>query len=297
MPSRLPYQWGLHQIMRVPFGQTVRGWSERRPRGLPPFDGWRLLERGLLVLLALQLVRLVWAMMVPVGSFGPWEGRQAQILSPSARQALFASFDPFFRSDAPTPSGTGVVTSLALTLYGVRVNEGSGLGSAIIASPDGVQNSFAVGDEIMPGVVLKAVAFDHVTIDRGGAEEQIFIDQSTPAPAAAPEAGAPSVGAAPPGDASVVAPGSAPTADSLKRDIGFAPRMENGRVTGLAVSAKGPAFASAGFRPGDIVTQINGQPIGDLQSIQNQIAPGARLSLTVERGAAVASVNLIVQGQ
>lgn len=278
--------------MRVPFGQTVRGWSERRPRGLPPFDGWRLLERGLLMLLALQLVRLVWAVVVPVGSFGPWEGRQAQILSSSARQALFASFDPFFRSDAPTPSGDGVVTSLALTLYGVRVNEGSGLGSAIIASPDGIQNSFAVGDEIMPGVVLKSVAFDHVTIDRGGAEEQIFIDQSTPAPAAAPEGGAPSAAPLP-----ASPPGAGPTADSLKRDIGFAPRMQNGRVTGLAVSAKGPGFASAGFRPGDIVTQINGQPIGDLQSIQNQIAPGARLSLTVERGAAVASVNLIVQGQ
>ena len=105
--------------MRVPFGQTVRGWSERRPRGLPPFDVWRLLERGLLMLLALQLVRLVWAVVVPVGSFGPWEGRQAQILSPSARQALFASFDPFFRSDAPTPSGDGVVTSLALTLRAI----------------------------------------------------------------------------------------------------------------------------------------------------------------------------------
>ena len=45
------------------------------------------------------------------------------------------------------------------------------------------------------------------------------------------------------------------------------------------------------------MTQVNGQPLGDLQALQNQIAPGARLSLTVERGAAVASVNLIVQGQ
>ena len=68
-------------------------------------------------------------------------------------------------------------------------------------------------------------------------------------------------------------------------------------VTGLVVAAKGPGFATAGFRPGDIVTQVNGQSVGDLQSLQNQIAPGARLSLTVERGAAVASVNLIVQGQ
>ncbi|MBJ7443621.1 MAG: PDZ domain-containing protein [Sphingobium sp.] len=269
--------------MRVAIANRLRGRS---------IDGLALLEKGLIALLALQLVRLAWVVVTPVGSFGPWEGRQAQLLTPAARQALFASFDPFFRTGAPQTAGNGVVTSLALTLYGIRLNEGSGLGSAIIAAPDGVQSSFAVGDEILPGVVLKSVAFDHVTIDRGGAEEQIFLDQSTPAPTAAPEGG--ETQAPPP----VSPPPSAgPTADSLKRDIGFAPRMQNGRVTGLAVSAKGPGFASAGFRPGDIISQINGQPVGDLQSLQNQIAPGARLSLTVERGAAVASVNLIVQGQ
>lgn len=282
--------------MRVPFGQMMRGGGNRKGA----FDALRLAEYGLLAVLTLQLVRLMWVIVAPVGSFGPWEGRQAQILSPTARQALFASFDPFFRSGAPAQPGNAVVTSLALTLYGIRLNEGSGQGSAIIASPDGVQNSFAVGDEILPGVVLKSVAFDHVTIDRGGAEEQIFIDQSTPAPDAAP-APADNAGwqsaAPPPPAAPGVGSGIGPTADSLKRDIGFAPRMQNGRVTGLVVSAKGPGFASAGFRPGDIVTQVNGQPLGDLQALQNQIAPGARLSLTVERGAAVASVNLIVQGQ
>lgn len=285
--------------MRVPFGDRIGSFGRSRSASVSAIDWLGLLEKALLVLLALQLVRLVWAVVAPVGSFGPWEGGQAQLLSPSARQALFASFDPFFRTGAPQQSGNGVVTSLALTLYGVRLNEGSGLGSAIIASPDGVQNSYAVGDEILPGVVLKAVAFDHVTIDRGGAEEQVFLDQSTPAPEAepAPAAGAGWQSAAPPPPAP---PGAGPTVDSLKRDIGFAPRMQNGRVTGLAVLSKGPGFAGVGFKAGDIVTQVNGQPIGsagDLQTLQNQIAPGARLSLTVERGAAVASVNIIVQGQ
>ncbi|MAP45637.1 MULTISPECIES: type II secretion system protein N [Sphingobium] len=280
--------------MRVAVGDRIDRWRRARlvTRGI---DWLGLLEKTLLVVLALLLVRLVWAVVTPVGSFGPWEGRQAQLLSPQARALLFGSFDPFFRAEAPEQSG-GVVTSLALTVYGIRLNEGSGLGSAIIATPDGVQNSYAVGDEIMPGVVLKAVAFDHVTIDRGGAEEQAFLDQSTSATdaEAPPAGGAGWTSAAPPPPA---APGGGVTADMLKRDIGFAPRMENGRVTGLVVAAKGPGFATAGFRPGDIVTQVNGQSVGDLQSLQNQIAPGARLSLTVERGAAVASVNLIVQGQ
>lgn len=282
--------------MRVPLRDRLGRWPRRGDATSSSVNWPAYLEKALLVVLALLIVRLAWAIVVPVGSFGPWEGRQAQLLSASTRQALFASFDPFFRADAPQQPGGGVVTSLALTVYGIRLNEGSGLGAAIVATPDGVQNSYAVGDEIMPGVVLKAVAFDHIVIDRGGAEEQLFLDQSTPAPEAAP-AGPPTSGAgwqsaAPP----PAAPGAATTADALKRDVGFAPRMENGRITGLVVQSRGPVFATAGFRAGDVVTALNGQPVGDLAGLQNQIAPGARLSLTVERGASTASVNLIVQG-
>ncbi|WHO37477.1 type II secretion system protein N [Sphingobium sp. AP49] len=281
--------------MRVPFGDKMQGWR----RFARPVDWLGLVEKLLMAVLVLQLARLLWVLLTPVGAFGPWEGRQAQLLSASARQALFASFDPFFRSGAPQ-AGNGVVTSLALTLYGVRLNEGSGLGSAILATPDGVQNSYAVGDEIIPGVVLKAVAFDHVTIDRGGAEEQVFLDQSQPAPEAGGEGGAPPAPAPGQGVPSPVPGRDSPTADSIKRDIGFTPRMQNGRVTGLILTAKGPGFQNAGFQPGDIISQVNGQQIGsagDLATLQNQIVPGARVSLTVERGAAVASINLILQGQ
>jgi len=274
--------------MRVAFGDNIRTMSGR----LRPIDWLSLVEKLLLGLLALQCAALVWAVLTPVGSFGPWEGRQARFLSVAERQALFSGFDPFYRG-GPQQTGGGVVTALALTVYGIRLNEGSGLGSAIVAGPDGVQNSFAVGEEIMPGVVLKAVAFDHITIDRAGAEEQVFLDQSQPAPTAAPEGGAPA-------GASPVAGIDNPTADMLKRDVGFTPRMQNGRITGLILTARGPGFQNAGFQPGDIVTQVDGQPVGsvsDLQALQGKIMPGARISLTVERGAAVSSVNLTLQGQ
>ena len=275
--------------MRVPFRDNLQGLGGR----LRPIDWLRVVEKLLLGLLALQGARLVWAVLTPVGAFGPWEGRQAQLLSVPARQSLFSSFDPFFRG-GPTQTSSGVVTSLALTVYGIRLNEGSGQGSAIVAGPDGVQSSYAVGEEILPGVVLKAVAFDHITIDRGGAEEQLFLDQSQPAPGAAPAAapgGAPSTG---------VVGIDNPTADALKRDVGVTPRLQNGRVTGLILTAKGPAFQNSGFMAGDIVTQIDGQPVGstgDLQALQAKLVPGARISLTVERGAAPATINLTLQGQ
>ncbi|ANI78821.1 MULTISPECIES: type II secretion system protein N [Sphingobium] len=274
--------------MRVPFRDNIQSFGNR----LAPIDWLRVVEKLLLGLLALQCARLLWAVLTPVGSFGPWEGRQAQFPSMATRQSLFSGFDPFYRAGTQQAAGGGVVTSLALTVYGIRLNEGSGLGSAIVAGPDGVQNSFAVGEEIMPGVVLKAVAFDHITIDRGGAEEQVFLDQSQPASASA----APGDGGAP-----LAIPGmDNPTADALKRDIGFAPRMQNGRITGLILTARGPAFQNAGFQSGDIITQVDGQPVGspsDLQALQGKIMPGARISLTVERGANLSTINLTLQGQ
>ena len=249
------------------------------------------LEIALLFGLAFQLARLVWAVATPVGPFGAWQARPAPGLSAEARAALFARFDPFNRtSDAQGPA---VVTSLSLTLFGIRLNEASGGGSAIIAGPDGVQQSIAVGGEIMPGVVLKAVALDHVVIARSGTDEQLFLDQSTPAPVAQPSGEAPlnfgsppSPVAAPPAAAP---PAAFPTTGAAARPVGFEPRIVDGRFAGLAVSPRGDgsAFRNAGLREGDIVVQVDGRPVtspADLQALDAKIAPGAQISMTVERG-------------
>lgn len=133
----------------------------------------------LAVLLVVQAIRLVWLVVTPLGPVGDWQSAQVQVLSPQSRVSLFHSFDPFYRS-APSQSAN-IVTSLQLTLYGIRMNAGSGLGSAILAGPDGVQESYPVGAEIMPGVKLDAVHFDHVVIDRSGVKESLYLDQSVPA--------------------------------------------------------------------------------------------------------------------
>ena len=98
-------------------------------------------------------------------------------------------------------------------------------------------------------------------------------------------------------------PGSAATgplsALAIGTDVGFAPRTENGRVTGVTVSAVGGSdtLGKAGFRPGDIVVQVNGRPISsqtDINNLQAAILPGARLSLMVERGSATIPIALIL---
>lgn len=259
-------------------------------------------EAVLLVMLMVQLARLLWALVTPVGLFGEWQAREPVVVSGDARRALFAGFDPFFRAGAPGGQGAQQVTSLPLALFGISLNEASGQGSAIIANGDGEQTSYGVGEEIAPGVRLKAVRFDHVVIDRNGAEETLYIDQSggdeTPGNSAAP--------APPAGGSDGPAPGKAPppvagplTPDKLVSAISLVPRTENGRVTGIVVGAQGApeVFAQAGFRPGDIIVQVNGQPVrdaGDIESLQGSLRPGARISLMVERGAATVPIAIIL---
>lgn len=233
---------------------------------------------GLLaILLAIQIARIFWVLVTPVGPLGDWRARTVDVVSPEARISLFSGFDPFFRNDtAPT---TDSVTALSLTLFGIRANASSGGGSAIIAGEDGVQNSYGVGEEVMPGVVLDAVAFDHVILSRGGVKESLYLDQSVPAE---------TVGTTP-----AVGPTTSPAtnsvslnAESLQKSIGFAPRNEGGRVTGLVLQPRddGTMLRIAGFQAGDIVVAVNGRPVSSAADIASQLRPGARLSIEVERG-------------
>lgn len=276
---------------------SLDGRAKRWLRRLPQYSVYSIAEILLLTLLAIQLARLVWAVAAPVGPLGEWRLPDRIAGAVSGKTELFRSFDPFFRLQ---DRGTAVVTSLQLTLFGTRMDEVNGRGSAIIAGPDGVQNSFAVGDEVLPGVILKTVAFDSVSIDRGGTMEQIFLDQSVPAPAAATaELGRGDPRAGPP---PASPPSSTPqpvTADQIRTSIQFLPRMEKGRVTGLALRPAGDAgvFKNAGFRDGDIMVAINGQQISspdDAQRLAAQLKPGTNVSVNVERGSGVVPIAITI---
>jgi general secretion pathway protein C len=221
---------------------------------------YQIVAIALLALLALQGARLVWAAVTPLGPVGRWKMANT---GASSDPTLLARFDPFYRDGFA--AGPAVVTSLAVKLFGVRIDQAMGRGSAIIATPDGMQSSYAVGDEIMPGVKLKSVAFDSVTIERGGVAEQVFLDQSVVAPVAQP-------GAQPvTPQATVTPPSQTPAIASLANEIAYTPRIENGQLTGFVVSPKGAglAFGAAGLKAGDVLTAINGQGIRSVQDASN----------------------------
>jgi general secretion pathway protein C len=179
-------------------------------------------------------------------------------------------------------------------LFGIRLDQAMGRGSAIIATPEGVQSSYGVGEEIVPGVKLKSVAFDHVVLERGGVDEQLFLDQSV----AAPVAGAPGA----PGAQVTPAPSAAPAASAqitpqaLAEGIAFAPRADKGAGSGLVVAPKGSGtlFAQTGLVQGDVVTQINGQPVRSANEVADavvRVPPGGRLNFMIERNGTTMNVS------
>ncbi|HYE29453.1 MAG TPA: type II secretion system protein N [Allosphingosinicella sp.] len=251
-----------------------------RARGV---NGWTLLELGLLALIALQCARLIWTAVTPVGPLGDWRGPETAAAATGSD--VLASFDPFFRLSGA--AGPVTVTSLNLKLFGIRQDQASGRGSAIIAGSDGQQRSIAVGEEIEPGVTLKAVSFDSVTISRGDADEQLFMDQSQ-GPAAVTAPTAPSPPTAPVVQPSTsVEPGGPPVPPSklYPKEVSMAPRMNGQQLTGVTVrpQGNGDGLRALGLAPGDVVTAVNGQRIRSVDQVQSILAEqGTVRSVTLQ---------------
>jgi general secretion pathway protein C len=269
--------------MQLKFG----AWPMSTLRSKTGFSTATLADVVLILAVAGAAVMLLWALVRPLGPVGRWQAvRGVPVVSDPL---LLTRFDPFFRDGGA--GGTAAVTSLPFKLFGIRVDQAMGRGSAIIATPDGVQTSYAVGDEIVSGVKLKSVAFDHIVLERGGVDEQLFLDQSV----AAPVAGAP--GTSPDAPPTGVAPATAQISpQALAEGIAFAPRAEKGATPGFVVAPKGNGtlFAQTGLVQGDVVTQINGQPVrsvDDIASTVVRVPPGGRLNFMIERNGTTMNVS------
>lgn len=254
--------------------------TERLFRRWPRFTLASAVELGLLALIAVQAARLVWVLVTPVGPVGEW--RVAGGFSP-ASDSVLTQFDPFFRLSA---GGPAVVTGLNLKLYGVREDRATGRGSAIIALPDGTQRSFAVGEEMIPGVTLAEVGFDNVTISRGGVREQIFLDQPQAAAENAAQAPAGATMPVPTAPPPIVQTQAAPPAPAPA--IRVQPRVGENRIDGLVVGPGadgGQAFRSAGFAPGDVIVSVNGQRVTSVDQARALArASGGMVDVIVNRG-------------
>jgi general secretion pathway protein C len=148
-------------------------------------------------------------------------------------------------------------------------------------------------------VTLKSVDFDSVTISRGGADEQLFMDQSeTPNTVAPPPAATPAVPTEPVIQPSTsVEPGSRPVPPSRPQptEVSAVPRMNGTELTGVTVRPRGSGegFRALGLAPGDVVLSVNGRRIRSAEQAQGMAAQlaSARVILQVERDGRVMTLR------
>lgn len=208
-----------------------------------------VLEGVLVVLLALQAARLLWAVITPVGPLGPLPAWPA-----AAEVPALAGRDPFDAGDsAAEPASPGLHD---WRLFGLRT--GSDGGAAILANGSGPQRAYRPGDALAPGLVLERVEAGHVLVRDAGASRRLEL----PPPRGQPRRAAPSSALlatpAPATDAAATVDPSRLLAGSGLRHAG-----EGDGSAGYTVmpQADNALLRQAGLRPGDVLLRVNGQPL------------------------------------
>ncbi len=251
-------------------------------------------EMTLLVLVAVQAARLLW---ITVAPDGPFESKIATTTRPEFDFSALTRFNPF---ESGKSAATNATASSGFHLFGVRT-DGAGGGAAIISGENIPQSSFAVGDEIAPGVRLRLVAADHVVLARG-ASETILPLSTAPSPQGVASLPVPSYlsPATQPAKAQAVAPVAINPKEFLEQ-AGLRPRNQNGQVTGytLLTRGDGDALARAGLQSGDVLVAVNGNRMTPerYSELAQELTGSAEVSLTVERGSETRTIVLRTAGQ
>ena len=244
---------------------------------------------------------VVWHMLGQVDGGAATLGAQAAAAPPTvdtpADIAAIIAFAPF-GSAAPVvapPPLTIPATQLGLTLLGLTIATPASASRAIIGGGDKPVASYAVGDAITPAVTLSEVRPDHVILLVGGAPEALFFANATSGTAQAAIL------------IPIIADGpSDPTnPDAViayyRDEILQNPQAVLDRL-GLQATADGylisdaadPDVRRAGFQPGDLVTRVNGQAVGDVASDQvyfDDIAASGRATVEVQRAGQIITMT------
>lgn len=268
---------------------------------LPPFVTF-----GLVVALGLGLARLGW-LLVPAPAGMAWEAPPAaarsgpvarggdelqKLLSAQLFGAYVADSEPGVALDAAPE------TRLNLVLSGIFAGSREADSRALIAPQGGEEKPFAIGADVVRGVTLHAIFPDRVVLSRQGNLETLRLDKNAPSSGLVPLAG----GA--PGAQNIAVPALAAVREQILQDpakaaefIRIQPLSENGSLKGYRIypGRDRSIFNSAGLRPGDLVTAVNGIELNDAQNalqMLNDLSQAGSVSLVIERGGQSQTLNV-----
>ncbi|HUO79819.1 MAG TPA: type II secretion system protein N [Steroidobacteraceae bacterium] len=244
--------------------------------------------------IATQLALLVWKLVPgahrppPPVTAPPPSGR------PGVAQLLHS---PLFGLAPTAATGGGENaprTRVALVLAGTLAVRDPKAGLAIVGESAQTARVYACGSTLPGGVRLHEVYTDRVVLDRDGALETLPLPHQS--------SGGTTARLSPAGNTEPA------LGDSVQRLVAQGPEVigevlrpmpmyANGQLKGFRVYAgrDRQKFAKLGLQPGDLVTQINGVPLGDAQhgmEILRTLGNAATANVTIERGGVVQQLTV-----
>ncbi len=246
----------------------------------------RYVELALLLIIAMLLAKLTWAIIAPLPL--P-QAEIGQAPRQTEQSHSMVNLDPFAVGEVSEPTqidnfdDTSLAeTSLDLTLYGTW-SDAEG-GTAFIGEGDNPQKRVRVGDEISSGVRLQDVRENWVVISRGGIAESLWMNNRKQ-PASSPPVTA-----------------SAPKTDvfesvsSLNEIFRFSIDQQNGGRIVLRPGSQPEKFTASGFVSGDVLVAIDDAPV-DLAALTSgslaaEFFDAQPVRVTVERDGQTKTINV-----
>lgn len=279
---------------------------------------WLMTQKVLVAVLvmvsAVGAARITWFWLQPapaveVPSIQPAQTEESGAGDPErigrelAQRALFGEFvdEQQEPEEAPVEAPD---TRLSLVLQAVAALSGDGRGFAIIAQRSGQSRAFGVGEQVFDQAELAAVYGDRVILDRDGQMETLRYEEREDSSASlqpteeSEEGGSrnesvdqPPEQASDGGDVqaqveemvSYVSERAASDPEGLLDEVGL-----EATDNGYRVTRRARQLQMAGLRPGDVVTAVNDNPVGNLsqdQALLDQILQtGGELKIQIQRG-------------
>ncbi|WP_108125575.1 type II secretion system protein N [Saccharospirillum mangrovi] len=193
-------------------------------------------------------------------------------------------------------------TQLRLVLQAVVARGNEGQGFAVIAQRNGQSDAFSIGDNVFGQAELAAVYGDRVLLNRNGRMETLRYERSesnsTLQPLDRNESGTAQLQSA---NVNQVASQSAAVQQQVEQMVSYVRERAASDPQGLLnevgleasengyrVTRRARQLQMAGLRPGDVVTAVNDNPVGNLaqdQALLNQILQsGGELKIAIQRG-------------
>ncbi len=263
-----------------------------------------MVAAALVVLLAWQVVQLVWTVLgtssVPTGPAGGAPSAATPPTLPSYSIGQIVNAHLFGVAGARDPQETDpnavAATNLNLVLAGTIAESDPTKGYAIIGDSAASAKVYGVGRTIPGGAKLHSVYADRVILDRNGKLEALMLPKKFTGGSAPPSPRASSA-AADPMLGERLQNLAAQNPSAITEIIRPQPVFANGQQRGYRVypGRNREQFARLGLMPGDLVTAINGTPLDDPargMEILQSMNSATQVTVTVERNGQSTQVNI-----